>query len=140
MTFTDDIFMQLGFSLSNWQKVQLTTDLLKHRMRYWYTKRHGQLKLNEIKKKAQLKGWSSSGGFNYGKRLRKRTLKFYGKSPKYLEFPWSYFSSWYFKLSSFLVISLILTLPCLEGKWGSWVTESREGWLLGGLATVSSLV
>jgi hypothetical protein len=43
-------FVQLGFSLSNWQKVQLNTDLLKHGTRYLYTKVNGWLKLNEIKK------------------------------------------------------------------------------------------
>ncbi len=46
---TNDIFVQLGFSVSNWQKVQLKTDLLKHRTRYLYTDRNGQLKQNEIK-------------------------------------------------------------------------------------------
>ena len=44
------IFMQLGFSVSNWQKVQLNTDLLKHRPQYSYTSGKGWLKLNEIKK------------------------------------------------------------------------------------------
>ncbi len=43
-------FVQLGFSLSNWQKVQLNTDLLKHGTRYSYTKVNGWLKLNEIEK------------------------------------------------------------------------------------------
>jgi len=44
-------FMQLGFSLSNQQKVQLNTYLiLRHTQEYLYTKRNGQLKLNEIEK------------------------------------------------------------------------------------------
>jgi hypothetical protein len=48
-------FLQLGFSVSNWQKVQLNTDLLKHRTRYLYTKEMVQLKLNEIKEEVKLK-------------------------------------------------------------------------------------
>ncbi len=50
--------MQLGFSVSNWQKVQLNTDLLKQK--YLYTKHNGWLKLNEIKiliKKREIKLW-----------------------------------------------------------------------------------
>ncbi len=39
------IFRAIG--LSNWQEVQLNTDLLKHRAWYLYTKETGQLKLNE---------------------------------------------------------------------------------------------
>ncbi len=34
-------FVQLGFSLSDWQKVQLKTDLLKHKTWYLYTKING---------------------------------------------------------------------------------------------------
>ncbi len=41
--------MPLGFYVSNWQKVQLNTDLLKNKTRYFYTNRNGLLKLNEIK-------------------------------------------------------------------------------------------
>ncbi len=40
-------FVQLGSSLCNSQKVQLNTNLLKHRTQYLYTKETGQLKLNE---------------------------------------------------------------------------------------------
>ncbi len=43
-----NIFMQLGFSVGNWQKVQLNTDLLKPETRYLYTKEMVQLKVNEI--------------------------------------------------------------------------------------------
>ncbi len=37
MAIISFIFVQLGFSVSNWQKVQLNTDLLKQRRMYWYT-------------------------------------------------------------------------------------------------------
>ncbi len=46
---TKDIFVQLGSSVSNWQKVQLNTDLLQNRTLYLYTDINGWLKLNEIK-------------------------------------------------------------------------------------------
>jgi hypothetical protein len=48
-------FVQLGFSLSNCQNVQLNTDFLKHKTHYFCTERNGQLKLNEIKKNTKLK-------------------------------------------------------------------------------------
>ncbi len=51
-------FVQFGFSLSNWQKVQLNTDFLKHRTRYLYTKEKGQLKLN-VKKECLIKSRSN---------------------------------------------------------------------------------
>jgi hypothetical protein len=35
------IFMQLGFSVSNWQKVQLNTNLLKQGHKYLYTNANG---------------------------------------------------------------------------------------------------
>jgi len=41
--------MQLGFSVSNWQKVQLNTDLLKTRSQGFMHSSKDQLKLNEIK-------------------------------------------------------------------------------------------
>ncbi len=40
-------FVNCVYHLSNWQKVQLNTDLLKHGTPYLYTKETGQLKLNE---------------------------------------------------------------------------------------------
>jgi hypothetical protein len=52
------IFMQLGFSTSNWQKVRLNTDLLKQRRVYLYTNANGKLKLNEIK---AIKVWLKIG-------------------------------------------------------------------------------
>ncbi len=33
------IFMQLGFSLSNWQKVQFNTDLFSDTQKYLYTEK-----------------------------------------------------------------------------------------------------
>ncbi len=42
------IFVQLGFSLGNWQKVQLNTDLLKRRTEVLIHIANGKLKLNEI--------------------------------------------------------------------------------------------
>ncbi len=42
------------FHSSNWQKVQLNTDLLKFRTRYLLDKMIGWLKLNEIKKEVKL--------------------------------------------------------------------------------------
>jgi len=38
------------FSSSNWQKVQLITDLLKHRTRYLYAKETGSFKQNETER------------------------------------------------------------------------------------------
>ncbi len=43
------IFVQLGFSMSNWQKVQLNTDLLKRRSQVFIHNANAQLKLNDIK-------------------------------------------------------------------------------------------
>ncbi len=60
------IFMQLGFSLSNWQKVQLNTDVLKHKKRYLYTSRNGQLKLNENKK-----------GFKWNEKFNEETVLYH---------------------------------------------------------------
>jgi hypothetical protein len=42
-------FVQLGFSVSNRQKVQLNIDLLKHRTPLFIRNTNGSLKLNEIK-------------------------------------------------------------------------------------------
>ncbi len=43
------IFVQLDLYVSNWQKVQLNTDLLKQRTQVFIHKVNGWLKLNEIK-------------------------------------------------------------------------------------------
>ncbi len=45
-----NIFVQLGFSARNGQKVQFNTDLLKHRTRYLYANEKGWLKINEMKR------------------------------------------------------------------------------------------
>jgi len=41
-------FVPLGFSVSNWQKVQLNTDLFSDTQKYLYAKQEAWLKLNEI--------------------------------------------------------------------------------------------
>ncbi len=58
--------MQLGFSMSNWQKVQLNTDLLKPRSQVFIPKAKVQLKLNEIKviKNGLKVGLNLGGSFN----------------------------------------------------------------------------
>ncbi len=58
---TKDSFVELGF---NWQKVQLKTDLLKHRTQYLYTNGKGWLKLNEMRK-----AWIKSGSNLIGENL-----------------------------------------------------------------------
>ncbi len=45
----------IGFSLSNWRKVQFNTDLLKQGTRYLYTNWKGWLKLNEMKRQGLMK-------------------------------------------------------------------------------------
>jgi len=42
-------FVQLGFSVSNWQKVQLNIDLFKRRAQVFMHEMNGSLKLNEIR-------------------------------------------------------------------------------------------
>jgi hypothetical protein len=37
----DSIFVKLGFSMSNWQKVQLNTDLFSDMRKYLYTNQTG---------------------------------------------------------------------------------------------------
>ncbi len=49
--------MQLGFSMSNWQKVQFNTDLLIKVHEYLYAMKKEQLKLNGIK---AIKVWLKS--------------------------------------------------------------------------------
>ncbi len=44
-----NIFVQLGFSVSNWHKIQLNTDLLKLRAQVFIPNAKVQLNLNEIK-------------------------------------------------------------------------------------------
>ncbi len=45
-----NIFVQLGFSARNGQKVQFNTDLLKHRTRHLYTNEKDSLKISEMKR------------------------------------------------------------------------------------------
>jgi len=57
-------FMQLGFSVSNWQKVQLNTGLLKWRTQVFTHSANIELRLNEIKAikvliKSKIKLWGS---------------------------------------------------------------------------------
>jgi hypothetical protein len=49
----------------------MNTDLLKHETWYLYTERNGQLKLNEIKKKAKLNMRLNHQGKLINKQLRK---------------------------------------------------------------------
>jgi hypothetical protein len=56
--------MQLGFSMSNWQKVQLNTGLLKWRTQVFTHSANIELRLNEIKAikvliKSKIKLWGS---------------------------------------------------------------------------------
>jgi len=56
--------MQLGFSVSNWQKVQLNTGLLKWRTQVFTHSANIELRLNEIKAikvliKSKIKLWGS---------------------------------------------------------------------------------
>jgi hypothetical protein len=37
--YKENIFMELGFSVSNWQKVQLNTDLFSETQKYLYTEK-----------------------------------------------------------------------------------------------------
>jgi hypothetical protein len=46
MAIISFIFVQLGFSVSNWQKVQLNTDLLSDTQKYLYTVRLALLNLD----------------------------------------------------------------------------------------------
>ncbi len=42
------IFMQLGFSVSNWQKVQLNNDLFSDKQKYLYTVSLALLNIDSI--------------------------------------------------------------------------------------------
>ncbi len=78
------IFAQLGFTMSNWQKVQLNTDLLQRRSQVFKQNAKAWLKLNEIKAiKIKLKVILNWGKVLIYKRLeRHSSLEFLGLSPK----------------------------------------------------------